>query len=327
MEVNMEDIEMNDDLLISYLLKEVSADQVKEVETWRKQSATNELRFKRFEMIWDTSKKLDLETPIDAGASLARLKEKIEDKKNIRPHTIKLSPRYAWLKVVAALVLISGIAWFYSASQSVQNLQAMTGQMVKVDTLSDGSVITLNKESLLEYPSKFKGKQRHVVLAKGEAFFDVSPDKEKPFLITSGKTTIKVVGTSFNVKLKHEAVEVIVESGKVEVSKGGKSLFLVPGEKILVSDKANQLSKVKNPDLLYNYYRTKMFVAEDTPLWRMVEALNEAYDSKIEITNPAIRDLPLNTTFNNESLEDILQVISRTFRITVEKKQNRIILK
>lgn len=327
MEVNMEDIEMNDDLLISYLLKEVSADQVKEVETWRKQSATNELRFKRFEMIWDTSKKLDLETPVEADASLARLKEKIKDKKNIEPYTIKLSPKNTWLKVVAALVLISGIAWFYSASQSVQNLQAMTGQMVKVDTLSDGSVITLNKESLLEYPSKFKGKQRHVVLAKGEAFFDVSPDKEKPFLITSGKTTIKVVGTSFNVKLKHEAVEVIVESGKVEVSKGGKSLFLVPGEKILVSDKANQLSKVKNPDLLYNYYRTKMFVAEDTPLWRMVEALNEAYDSKIEITNPAIRDLPLNTTFNNESLEDILQVISRTFRITVKKDQNRIILK
>jgi transmembrane sensor len=327
MEVNMEDMEMNDDLLISYLLKEVSADQVKEVETWRQQSATNELRFKRFEMIWDTSKKLDLETPIDAGASLAKLKEKIKDKKNIEPYTIKLSPKYTWLKVVAALVLISGIAWFYTASQSVQNLQAMTGQMVKVDTLSDGSVITLNKESLLEYPSKFKGKQRHVVLAKGEAFFDVSPDKKKPFLITSGKTTIRVVGTSFNVKLKHEAVEVIVESGKVEVSKGGKSVFLVPGEKILVSDKTNQLSKVKNPDLLYNYYRTKMFVAEDTPLWRMVEALNEAYDSKIEITNPAIRDLPLNTTFNNESLEDILQVISRTFRITVEKKQNRIILK
>lgn len=327
MEVNMEDIEMNDDLLISYLLKEVSTDQAKEVEEWRQQSATNELRFKRFEMIWDTSKKLDLETPIKADASLARLKEKIKDKKNIEPHTIKLSTKYTWLKAVASLLLISGIAWFYTGQQSIENLQAVTAELVKVDTLSDGSVITLNKQSVLEYPSKFQGNQRHVVLAKGEAFFNVSPDKKKPFLITSGKTTIRVVGTSFNVKLKNAAVEVIVESGKVEVSKGGERIFLVPGEKILVSDKANQLAKVKTPDLLYNYYRTKMFVAEDTPLWRMVEALNEAYDSKIEITNPAIKDLPLNTTFNNESLEDILQVISRTFRITVEKKQNRIILK
>jgi transmembrane sensor len=327
MEVNMQDMEMDDDLLIVYLLKEASADQIRVVENWRHQSSANELRFERFQLIWETSKKLDLQDPIDAHTSLAVLKEKIKAQKSVGTKTVKLAPKYFWLKAAAILVLISAIAWFYNGAQTVENMQAVTGELVQVDTLSDGSVITLNKQSVLEYPSKFKGNQRHVVLAKGEAFFDVSPDREKPFLITSGKTTIRVVGTSFNVKLKHDAVEVIVESGKVEVSKGGKRIFLMPGEKILVSDKANQLAKVKTPDLLYNYYRTKMFVAEDTPLWRMVEALNEAYDSKIEITNPAIRDLPLNTTFNNESLEDILQVISRTFRITVKKDQNRIILK
>lgn len=327
MEVNTQDMEMDDDLLIAYLLKEASADQIRAVEIWRQESAANELRFERFQLIWETSKKLDLKDTIDAHTSLAALKEKIKAKQSVDTMTIKLAPNYIWLKAAAILVLISAIAWFYNDNQTVGNMQAVTGELVQVDTLSDGSVITLNKQSVLEYPSKFKGNQRHVVLAKGEAFFDVSPDRKKPFLITSGNTTIRVVGTSFNVKLKNDAVEVIVESGKVEVIKGGKHIFLVPGEKIVASDSENQLAKVKTPDLLYNYYRTKMFVAEDTPLWRMVEALNEAYDSKIEITNPAIRDLPLNTTFNNESLEDILQVISRTFRITVKKEQNRIILK
>jgi transmembrane sensor len=327
MELNMEEMEMSDDLLISYLLKEVSVDQAKEIENWRQQSADNELRFERFQILWDTSKKLDFGETIDANNSLSALKEKIKNQKDRKSHTIKLSPRYIWMKAVAALILISGIAWFYNSPQSVENLQAVTGEMVKVDTLSDGSVITLNKQSILEYPSKFKGKQRHVVLAKGEAFFDVTPNKEKPFLITSGATTIRVVGTSFNVKLKNGDVEVIVESGKVQVSKGEKSIFLKPGEKILVSKTANNLAKVKTPDLLYNYYRTKMFIADDTPLWRMVEALNEAYDSKIEIKNPAIRDLPLNTTFNNESLENVLQVISRTFKITIDRRQDRIILK
>lgn len=318
---------MDDDLLIAYLLNEASADQIRAVEIWRQESAANELRFERFQLIWQTSKRLDLPDTIDAHASLSKLKEKIKAQKSVDTTTIKLAANYTWLKVAAILVLVSAIAWFYNDAQTVEKMQAVTGELVQVDTLSDGSVITLNKQSVLEYPSKFKGNQRHVVLAKGEAFFDVSPDRKKPFLITSGNTTIRVVGTSFNVKLKNDAVEVIVESGKVEVSKGGKHIFLVPGEKIVASDSENQLAKVKTPDLLHNYYRTKMFVAEDTPLWRMVEALNEAYDSKIEITNPAIRDLPLNTTFNNESLEDILQVISRTFRITVKKEQNRIILK
>lgn len=327
MEVNTQDMEMDDDLLIAYLLKEASADQIRAVEVWRQQSAANELRFERFQLIWETSKKLDLKDPIDAQTSLAALKERIKAQNSVDTTPIKLAPKHFWLKAAAMLVLVSAIAWFYNDAQTVENMQAITGELVQVDTLSDGSVITLNKQSVLEYPSKFKGNQRHVVLARGEAFFNVSPDKKKPFLITSGKTTIRVVGTSFNVKLKNAAVEVIVESGKVEVSRGGKRIFLVPGEKILVSDRVNQLAKVKTPDLLYNYYRTKMFVADDTPLWRMVEALNEAYDSNIEIKNRAIRDLPLNTTFNDESLEDILQVISRTFKITVEKKQDRIILR
>lgn len=320
-------MEMNDDLLINYLLKEVSVDEIIEIDEWRKENPANELRFKQFELIWETSMKLDLQKTMDANASLALLKEKIKHQKNKQRPTIKLWPRYTWLKAIAVLILISGIAWFYNFSQSVENLEAVTGKLVRVDTLSDGSVITLNKGSVLKFPSEFKEKQRHVTLAKGEAFFDVTPNKDKPFVITSGTTTIRVVGTSFNVKLKNGDVEVIVESGKVQVSKGKKSIFLKPGEQILVSKTMNNLVKVKTPDLLYNYYRSKTFVADDTPLWRIVEALNEAYGSKIEIRNPAIRELPLNATFNDESLEDILQVISRTFKITIEKRQDRIILK
>lgn len=320
-------MEMNDDLLISYLLKEVSADQIKEIDEWRRQSALNEARFKQFEMIWESSKMLNLESPLDANESLATLKEKLRHNQARGSRTVKLSARYTWLKVAAVLVLVFGVLWFYTASQSIEDLQTVSGQAVKVDTLSDGSVITLNKESVLEYPSKFNGQQRQVTLAKGEAFFDVKPDNEKPFLINSGTTIIRVVGTSFNVKLVGGDVEVIVESGKVQVSKAGKSIFLEPGEKVLVSGTRTNFAKTKTPDLLHNYYRTKMFVADDTPLWRMVEALNEAYHSKIEIQNPAIRNLPLNTTFNDESLEDILEVISRTFKITVERKQDQIILK
>lgn len=320
-------MEMNDDVLISYLLGEVSADQAREIETWRLKNPNNELRFKRFQLIWDTSKQLDLKDPIDAENSLSRLKNKINAQRSEHLAIVQLKPKYNWLKVVAALILVAGVAWFYTTTQLVENLKSTTDQLVKIDTLSDGSVVTLNKNSVLEYPSKFREKQRLVVLAKGEAFFNVTPGQEKPFLIKSGKMLIRVVGTSFNVKLKNGAVEVIVETGKVRVSKGGSHIFLTAGEKTTVSENSTALEKVMTPDLLYNYYRTKEFVADDTPLWRMVQALNEAYDTKIVIQNPAIRNLPLNTTFKNESLDDILDVISRTFKITVEKKQSQILLK
>ncbi len=320
-------MEMNDDLLIGYLLNEVSADQARDIETWRLEDPNNERRFKRFQLIWETSMQFDLKDPIDAQDSLSRLRNKINDQRSGNWAIVQLKPKYNWLKAVAALVVIAGVAWFYTTTPFVRSLKSTTDQLVKIDTLSDGSVITLNKNSVLEYPSRFQNKQRLVVLAKGEAFFNVTPDRNKPFLIKSGIMLIRVVGTSFNVKLRNGNVEVIVETGKVQVSKGESHIYLKPGEKITVSKNSAALKKEITPDLLYNYYRTKTFVADDTPLWRMVQVLNEAYDTKIVIHNPAIKNLPLNTTFKNESLDEILTVISRTFKITVEKKQDQILLK
>jgi len=320
-------MEMNDDLLISYLLNETSADEARDIETWRLADPANEVRFKQFQMVWDTSTILDLKEQTDAKRSLARLKMKIPSHNRERSGVLQLKPKADWLKAVAAVILISGVAWLYMTSRSPKNLRSATDQVVKIDTLSDGSVVTLNKNSVLEYPSKFADKQRLVTLNKGEAFFEVMPDRDKPFLIKSGNISIRVVGTSFNVKIRNGAVEVIVESGKVQVTKGDQKIFLEPREKLVVFEHTDVLQKGMNQDFLYNYYRTKEFVAEDTPLWRVVEVLNEAYNSRILIKNPNIRDLPLNTTFKNESLEDILQVISRTFKISVEKKQNQIILK
>jgi transmembrane sensor len=320
-------MEMNDDLLISYLLGEVTADQSRVVENWRMENTAHEQRFMQFQLIWETSKNLDSKDTIDPQASLARLKKKIKDRKEKELGRIRLRLRYRFLRAVAAVFVIVGMAWFYTMTRPSKELQSKTEQMVKIDTLSDGSIITLNKHSILEYPSKFKGKLREVVLTKGEAFFNVHHDAEKPFLIRSGNTTIGVLGTTFNVKQVNGDVEVIVESGKVQVSRGGRKIFLERGEKVLVAENTKELKKEVTPDRLYNYYRTKEFVADDTPLWRMVQVLNEAYDSEIIIRSQAIKDLPLNATFKDESLDDILQVISRTFKLKIERKQHQIILK
>lgn len=82
-----------------------------------------------------------------------------------------------------------------------------------------------------------------------------------------------------------------------------------------------------NTDQLYNYYRSKLFVADNTPLWRVVEILNEAYDSKIIIGNDQIKDLPLTTTFKDEPLDSVIKVITQTFKITAVKQDGQTILR
>jgi ferric-dicitrate binding protein FerR (iron transport regulator) len=207
-----------------------------------------------------------------------------------------------------------------------KELVAQTGQYVLVDTLPDGSVVTLNKRSVITYPSKFKGNSRAISL-KGEAFFNVAPDKKKPFIISVNDVQVTVVGTSFNIKSENGSTEVVVETGIVQVAKPGKTVELIAGEKIVISSNDSNAIKEKVSDKLYNYYRSKEFVCDDTPLWKLVQVVNEAYNARIIIGNKELSDKRLTTTFNNESLEQVLEVIHLTFDITiVQKEDGQIIL-
>lgn len=211
-------------------------------------------------------------------------------------------------------------------NDSSKQITVLAQQAVLNDTLSDGTVVTINKGSSISYNSKFKGDTRKVDL-KGQAFFNVTPNKKKPFIVSVGDVEVTVVGTSFNVSVSHGVTEVVVETGIVKVTKAGRTVELRPNEKLETYSKDTVMKKEHVTDKLYNYYRTKQFVCDDTPLWKLVEVLNEAYDSNIVFGDPAIRNLAINTTFDNESLEQVLNVIKETFNITVTKEGDTITLK
>ena len=235
----------------------------------------------------------------------------------------------SWWKVAAILIVVVGAGYLGYKSlkeKPIQNVVIASHQGSLTDTLPDGSIVTLNKNSELDYPSKFKGDTRTIAL-KGEAFFNVKPDKKKPFIIHVNDVTIRVVGTSFNVRSVNGITEVIVETGIVQVIRKNKMVELRPNEKTRVAQNDSAIVKDKVQDKLYNYYRSKQFVCDNTPLWKFVEVLNQAYDANIIIENPKLRGLPLTAPFDNESLERILDVIHETFDITVIKEKDRIILR
>jgi ferric-dicitrate binding protein FerR (iron transport regulator) len=161
---------------------------------------------------------------------------------------------------------------------------------------------------------------------QGEAFFNVTANKEKPFVITVNDVEVKVVGTSFNIKTSNGQTEVIVKTGIVEVTRNGKTIRLLPNEKTVTPAGDTALFKTQISDKLYDYYQTKEFVCDNTPLWRLVQVLNEAYQSNIVIGREELRNLRLNTTFSNESLDNVLDIIAKTFQLQVVKTENQIIL-
>jgi ferric-dicitrate binding protein FerR (iron transport regulator) len=315
---------ITDDLLVKYLLGEADPEEAEAVNLWVGQSPDNRTYLDQLRQVWEISRELALESTVDEAAAWQRFKTRVGKEKAPVAQTRQFA---GWMRIAALFLLIAGAAllfYFSNRKAPVQNLTARAGQEILSDTLSDGTVVTLNKNSSLSYPDRFAGNQR-VVALKGEAFFSVAPNKDKPFLITVNEVTVKVVGTSFNIRSENGTTEVIVESGVVQVIRKNQVLQLKPKEKAVVK-KDSTMYKAVETEQLYNYYRTREFVCDNTPLWKLVAVLNEAYGANIVIGRDDLRNMPLTTTFNNESLERILDVIRTTFDITVVRQNNTIIL-
>ena len=322
---NYADDIMND-LLVKYLAEEATPPEQEMVEVWIEASEDNRKYFRHFQLIWNESQKLATSSAIDENRAWQRFQRKVK-KSEPAGSTLK---GFGWWRVAAVIVIIAGIAWIVSTlletgSSEPPIVNITSTNEVKKDTLPDGSFATLNKNSTLTYPAAFKGKTRKVQL-KGEAFFSVSPNKQKPFIIDVNDVQVKVVGTSFNVRSINGETEIIVETGVVQVSKADTTVELKAGQRILFEKADTAARVVASDDKLYNYYVSRVFECDNTPLWKLVEKLNEAYNVNIRIKRDELKKLPLNVTFNDESLDVILDVISQTLMIKVSRAENEIII-
>lgn len=315
-----------DDLLVKCMLEEATTEERQEVDAWLLASEENKRYYLHFKLIWKQSSELAVTSSVNENDAWNRFKDRTQ-----KETIVVEMPRHnqwSWLRIAASLFVLMGVGWFAytnlfkNQSQEMVSIQSKNESLA--DTLPDGSIITLNRMSSITYPEDFgKGSKRPVTL-KGEAFFDVHPDKTKPFVITVNEVTVTVLGTSFNIKSNGRGTEVIVETGLVEVGKSNESIKLKPKEKVIIEEGDGKLTKEKSEDELYKYYRTKKFVCNDLPLSELIERFNEAYQANIVIEAPSAKNLRINTTFDQRPLVSNLQVIAQTFNLKIEQKGDTI---
>lgn len=209
-----------------------------------------------------------------------------------------------------------------------------TDKVVNMIGLPDGTFVSLNTNTRITYPKKFVGNLREVSI-EGEAFFEVKPDKNKPFVIHAGKAQIKVLGTSFCVNAYPEAkqVEVIVQTGKVQVlNKAAEpaqtnELILVPGDKGTLVYASNSLQKTSNQDVNFIAWKTRNLIFKATSLNEVIRNLEKVYNVKISLADPRLNDLLLTAQFNDYPLDFILKVIENTFQLEVQGSNGQYVLK
>ncbi|ADY53999.1 anti-FecI sigma factor, FecR [Pseudopedobacter saltans DSM 12145] len=314
---------MTDELLIKYLLKETSADEQRLVEQWLLDSEANRKQFDEIRFLWERSADL---LKNEALPDEEEAWERFKKKREAQP-TVKKMPSghiFQWI-AAASVILITGITLWLFLSKDLGTRNIMTKNEVISQTLSDGSSLTINKNTQLSFSSS---KSRRIVkLSKGEVFFNVAPDKNKPFIIELGNTAkVTVVGTSFNIKYRNGLSEVIVETGLVKVTKNNQELNLHPGEKVEFASQDSTLTVSKNTDNLYKYFRNKEFIIDNIALQKVVDVLSEAYSTKITLADKSLENLKLNVKFKEEPLDKILKVIAETFGLRLEKNKEGYIL-
>jgi len=321
---------MEDSKLIKYILEEIDERERQEVEEWISDHPSHKRQYDHIKIIWDKSKNITPNKPIDVNKAWESFLIRKEGK---RPFLGKGHLLHPWYKVAAAvsIILVASFLMYFKSMQPdnflVSNLLLESSDKYLSDTLFDGSIITLNKRSKLSFNQSFINDKRKASLMDGEAFFQVTRNENRPFLVKVGDVTIKVLGTSFNIKKQNEIVEVILKSGSVQVEYEDEKRTLKPGDKLLVNTAKSMISTSSVEDNLYNYYVGDFFIADKTPLWRIIEVLNEAYGANIILVNDSLRNLPLTTTFRNNSLENNLEVLKATFGLNIIREPNRIVIK
>lgn len=195
--------------------------------------------------------------------------------------------------------------------------------------LPDGTKVWLNAESRLEYPASFKDGQRAVSL-EGEAYFDVTPDSERPFLVHTPRSTIRVYGTAFNVNAYplDSREKMTLERGKIGVMVEGREHILKPDQQLILKQD-NEVRIVEVDARKQGVWRTGSFLFEEERLEDVMGQLSRWYDVEVFFADPEARELHFSGELNRyENISRILEMIELTTHVsfTVKGKAITIIL-
>lgn len=330
------------DLITRYFSGEIPEDELRLLSKWLKADPQNEEIFRQYAKTWNLVVKQNVHSKIDINQEWTALNEKMNTKvsatevplKVISPshnrNTSSFSLQKTWKAAAAIIILLASsfLLYYYISKPGNIVVTAQAGNMEQV--LPDGSVVALHAGSQITYPASFASDTRNIEL-KGEAYFKVTHDKTKPFIVSSGDALVEVLGTQFNVNTKSASgnMEVILTTGKVSVYYQGKpqdNVMLAPGEKAVVATDHRLISKSANIDANYMAWKTRVLQFDNETLEEVVNTLQNVYDTKVTLSDNRLGECRVTASFNNQSLESVLSVIKETLNLQVQQNSKGVLI-
>jgi len=325
------------DLIAKYLANECDKDEIDHLFNWMNESEDNKLLFDQAKQdfkIININKSMN---KINVDSAWEKLKGRIQEEEQILPtkevREVRKIQFPFLLKIAAAIILLVSVGYFstkYYMSINNYDITEITAknEIKEQIVLPDGSLVSLNADSKLEYPKEFTDIERKVKLT-GEGFFNVTKNPEKPFIIETENAEVRVLGTSFNVntKLSENKVEVFVETGLVELKRRNNSnekILIEPGDVgVLTKDKLERLVNTNNNIIAW---KTHEIIFREDKLSDVIHILNSVYNTNIICENQEVLNLNYTSTFVNQEISSVINVICVTFDLKVEYKNDKIYL-
>jgi ferric-dicitrate binding protein FerR (iron transport regulator) len=328
---------MNRELIDKYLNNRCTEDELKEVLAWFESSGDQEEAREYFRHFWESLKDDPIPLETDYNKILDAVHHRINLQKQGDSPVPGLSVSRSGLRDVfirqfrnaAAILLVPVLGlsiYFFSMYNSVRSDRSASGNSFNevfssVDAITkvllpDSSVVWLNHSSSLRYPVEFGRKERNVEL-KGEGYFEVASNPGKPFMVKADNISVVALGTTFNIMAYpgDNRIETSLIEGRVELrvtsgKEGSAVLRMNPEDMIVYTRDNGEMTRLRINDDRYFSWKDGKLVFTAEPLSEVVKKLNRWFNADIEILDPRVKDLTLTATFINESLTQVLDLIS-----------------
>jgi transmembrane sensor len=306
---------------------DVTPDDLERFEVWR---AAHPLHARAFEEISGTLSEVKRAGRLVRAVSFSNAINAASERRR-EPRRLRFAA------AVAVLALLVAGAWWMPRFGSQTQFQTAIGEHASVE-LPDGSRLELNSNSLARV--EYTEQARTIHLTRGEAYFQVAHEAQRPFWVVAGNSWVRAVGTAFNVDMRSSGVRVIVSEGTVKVATArakdeppsDASLTRTPvsvltaGQQVEVRAGAAQIRPVQPLDLTrVAAWRKGKLYFENQHLESVVDELGRYTPTPITIEDEALKNLSIGGTFqaNSQGVDALLEMLERGFGLEVRREGNR----
>lgn len=268
---------------------------------------------------------VDLSHNLDRIHHIIR-KSEIKRRDSVGQKLIRIYTKIAAILLLPVLILTGTGYWYFNreTTQSIEPVVVTTADRPVFSTiyapmgsrvafnLPDGSEGMLNSGSRLTYSQPFNTNRQ--IKMEGEGWFDINRDDHHPFEVSTGNTTLRVLGTSFNISAypSENYVEVVLRNGKVEFrdNNSSKIITMLPKDR-LVFQNGNIEKTITDPEKFSAWTEGKLVFRGDL-MAEVGRRLERWYNVKVEIADRELEKYSFRGTFEDDKLEDVLYYLSMT---------------